>query len=450
MFINKLERILTDHRYSKREFVISKYTFEDVYRLAADIRNSLNSINGTICICTEDKGLIAAALLASLDSELTMVLPYAFSEQAIREVQQVVGFKTAVTDQPEKLPPGIEAMVPDSNCNVDPVFPRITGPDSVFLKFYTGGSTGEHKIWSKTPRNLFEEAFYLSQRFNVTEDDRILATVPPYHIYGFLFTVLIPFVSSARVVAEICTFPQEIRNALQCHSATILVSVPMHYRILRGGEIQGDSLRIAFSSAGKLDKKDGNYFHKKTGVDLFEIYGSTETGGIASRCQAENEIPMEPFDVVDWKVVDERLCVRSAFISPEISRDSEGFFMTGDRVKIKSNNTFILLGRVDGIVKVGGKRVDLEEIRNKLKQIQKVAEVIIISVPDARGKENEIWALVQGSIDKNLFRERVSKVLEPYAIPRRIRIVDEIPVSSTGKYDRKVLKRMFFSDVLGN
>ena len=145
MFINKLERILTDHRHSKRKFIISKYTYEDVYRLAADIRNSLKSINGTICLCTEDRGIIAAALLASLDSDLTMVLPYAFSEQAIREVHQVVRFKMAVTDQPEKLPPEFDAMVPNSNCTVDPSFPRITSPNSVFLKFYTGGSTpGAH------------------------------------------------------------------------------------------------------------------------------------------------------------------------------------------------------------------------------------------------------------------------------------------------------------------
>ena len=359
MFSKKLEQILSGPIHSKGEFVISKYTYEDIYTIAADIRNSLKSIHETICVCTEDKGIIAAALLASLDSGSTMVLPYALSGQAIREIHQVVGFKTAVTDQPDKLPPEINTVVPDPCCNVAPSFSLATDPDSVFLKFYTGGSTGNPKLWSKTPRNMFEEAFYLSQRYNISKDDRILATVPPYHIYGFLFSILIPFVSSAGVVAEICTFPQEIRNALQNHSATILVSVPMHYRILRGGEIPGDSLRIAFSSAGKLNKKDGNYFHKQTGVDLVEIYGSTETGGIASRCQAANEAAMEPFDVVDWKVVDERLCVRSAFISPEIPRDSEGFFMTGDRVRNDDNNKFLLLGRVDGIVKVGGKRVDI-------------------------------------------------------------------------------------------
>ena len=66
-------------------------------------------------------------------------------------------------------------------------------------------------------------------------------------------------------------------------------------------------------------------------------------------------------------------------------------------------------------------------------------------MPDARGKENEICALVQGNIDQDRFRERASKIVEPYAIPRRIRIVDEIPVSSTGKYDRKVMEQIFLT-----
>jgi acyl-coenzyme A synthetase/AMP-(fatty) acid ligase len=87
----------------------------------------------------------------------------------------------------------------------------------------------------------------------------------------------------------------------------------------------------------------------------------------------------------------------------------------------------------------------MEEIRNKLKQIPEVTEVLVINMPDARGKENEICALVQGSIDKDRFMEMASKIVEPYAIPRRIRIVDEIPVSSTGKYDRKVMERIFLT-----
>ena len=103
----------------------------------------------------------------------------------------------------------------------------------------------------------------------------------------------------------------------------------------------------------------------------------------------------------------------------------------------------MLLGRADGIVKVGGNRVDIEEVRNKLKQIPKVREVIVFTRPDARGKENEIYALVQGSINKDRFREEASKIVEPYALPRHIEIVDKIPVSSTGKYDKKAIEQIF-------
>ena len=54
----------------------------------------------------------------------------------------------------------------------------------------------------------------------------------------------------------------------------------------------------------------------------------------------------EPFDVIDWKVVDEGFCVRSKFISSELSIDNEGFYMTGDRVEQDSEKSFILKGRI--------------------------------------------------------------------------------------------------------
>ncbi len=122
--------------------------------------------------------------------------------------------------------------------------------------------------------------------------------------------------------------------------------------------------------------------------------------------------------------------------------------MTGDRVRTYDDNKFMLLGRADDIVKVGGNRVDIEEVRNKLKQIPKVREVVVFTMPDARGKENEIYALVQGSIDKDRFREEASKIVEPYALPRRIEIIDKIPVSSTGKYDKKAIERIFKTEQL--
>ncbi|MCP4754105.1 MAG: acyl-CoA synthetase, partial [Proteobacteria bacterium] len=206
------------------------------------------------------------------------------------------------------------------------------------------------------------EAIYLSNKFSISHDDRFVATVSPYHIYGLLFSVLIPLISSAGVLDDICTFPKEISSAIEKHSATVLAAVPLHYRVLHSHGIPGSSLRLAFSSAGVLAEGDNDAFFKQNGISVVEIYGSTETGGIASRRRTKGEAGFTPFDNIVWKIVDERLHVQSEFISPEIKKDSNGFFKTGDRARIIDENSFRLLGRSDAVTKVGGKRVDLDEI----------------------------------------------------------------------------------------
>jgi acyl-coenzyme A synthetase/AMP-(fatty) acid ligase len=247
-------------------------------------------------------------------------------------------------------------------------------------------------------------------------------------------------------MGDIYSFPQEIRNGLEKNAPTILASIPMHYRILKGGEIPGDSLRMAFSSAGKLDNADADYFHHQTGTELFEIYGSTETGGIAGRCRARGETNLEAFEIIDWKVIDERLYVRSPFISPDIAVDSDGFYQTGDRVCKHDEKHFSLLGRADGIVKVGGKRVDLQDVRNRITQIVGVTDAVVFAMEDEKGRESRICAMVQGNIDKEHLIASISQQVEQYAMPRDIRIVEKIPVSSSGKYDRKTLEKYFVSD----
>jgi acyl-coenzyme A synthetase/AMP-(fatty) acid ligase len=442
MLKEKIEKILSGPEYPEHEFIISTCDYKTVYALASGIQEALKPDDRTICVLTEAKEMAAAAVLASLASGLPLVLPYALSAPAIRELQKDIGFKTAVTDKPESLPSGITPLVPEKNHKFK-TFTLSMELDSRFLNFFTGGSTGKPRMWTKTPRNIFEEAFFHSRQFGISRDDRILTTVPPYHIYGFLFSVLIPFVSSARVVEGVRTFPQEIRDALAYHSPTILVSVPMHYRILKGGDIPGHSLRLAFSSAGKLNEADGDYFHEQTHADLVEIYGSTETGGIAGRCRAHGETVLTPFDRVDWKIVDDRLYVRSPFIFPDIPKDPEGFFMTGDCVRRVDENKFMLDGRADNIVKVGGRRVDLEEIGNKLKQIQGVQDAFIFALSGEGGRENDLCALVQGDIDRHRLILAASDLIEAYALPRHIKIIDKIPCVSTGKYDRKAIEGMF-------
>ncbi|WP_373499583.1 class I adenylate-forming enzyme family protein [Desulfococcus sp.] len=444
-----IARVLTGPPHPELDFIQDRVSYGDLYGLAEAICRDLPSGCRAVCLCTEDRAVAAASLLAALAAGFTLVLPQADSARAAAEACLRLDVSVAVTDRPRDLPAGVVPLIPGAAQAPRRGLRPAIGPDAPFLKFFTGGSTGAPGIWSKTPRNLFAEALFHAERYGFGPEDRILATVSPLHIYGFLYTVLIPLVASSAVVAGTCTFPEEIRGALVRHVPTVFVSVPVHYRVLNGTRIPGASLRLALSSAGRLDPSDGLHFKRETGVGVTEIYGSTETGGIADRRPADGDAALRAFDIVDWRIAEERLCVRSPFISPEIETAPDGFFTTGDRAAAAGPDRFMLLGRADGVVKVGGNRVDLEVVRDALKGIIGVEEAVVLAVAGESGRENELYAVIQGEIDPEGLRRAALERIEPHALPRRMRIVDRIPVSSSGKYEKNVLLGLFTDENRG-
>ena len=428
-----------------REFIVNGCTYEEVYRLASGILRLQppdKKDRAMICIGTGDKALIAAALFASLAGGPRVVLPYAFSRQAFEEILETLPCTFLCADRPGDFPSGCEVITP-STLHCESINScTYMNPDVPFLMLFTGGSTGKPKVWSKTPRNMLAEARYQADKFGISPDDIFLSTVPPQHIYGLLFSVLIPFVSSARVLDGVYTFPGEILRTAAEHRASILVSVPIHYRILKSDDLQQHHFRMAFSSAGVLDKGDAAYFHEKTGLDIIEMYGSTETGGVATRRRLTDGESWRPLDTVAWKVLDERLRVKSDFISPTLPRDAEGFFVTTDYAEADGIQSFILQGRADDIVKIGGKRVDLASVQAKIKRIPGVRDAVVVSIPTRKGRQNELAALVATDIDALQLRRHIAAVSELYAVPKRIIVAKEIPVTSTGKYDGAGIERL--------
>lgn len=445
--LQELHRLCAAPAYPNQDYVLSRYTYRDIHDMAAGIKGTFADIESkTVCLCTEDKGIIAACILAALDSDIDIVLPYSFSSRALKEMREATGFSRAIADAPVKLPSGVEAIsvIPADSEKRPLSFTR--SPDSIFLTLFTGGSTGKPVYWKKTPKNMFSEALYLSRKIKASNSDRFLATVVPYHIYGLLFSVLTPLVSNAIVIPEVSSFPQEIVSALEKHQATVLVSVPIHYRILKETEISTHMLRLAVSSSGPLDESDAESFIRRTGVDIIEIYGSTETGGVASRNSAKGETSFYPFEIVDWKIEDERLFVRSDFISVQLTTDPDGYFKVGDRVIPYDDKSFLMVGRVDGIIKIAGKRVDLKDIQHRLKKGPGVRDALVISRPTGTSRENEIMAVIEGETDEVTIKRYATQMLEPYAVPRIIKVIDKMPVTPAGKYDGKAIEKILKSD----
>ncbi len=458
-------------------FLAGGPTCGNVYALAAKIvdeaRKSGDGAN-LACVLSPDKAIVAASIVAALCAPIDLLLPPVLSERVIDELREDPAIDLAIADDgtptfPRHWPiaakpapdpdPGMAAVQNRPNeaathwrvielaptSEIRPAPPLRRDPEAPFLFLQTGGSTGAPTRWSKTPHNLVRETRLLIDKYGIGAEDVILATVPPQHIYGLLFTVLLPFFSGARVVNEVCTFPREIVDALAAHGATVLVAAPAHYHALRHTPLAAPRLRRAFSSGGMLREADAQGFHERTGVGVVEVYGSTETGGVATRCRAAGEQSWRAHSVLQWKLEDERLCVASPFTSPEAPRAADDFFRTGDRAEPGPDGTFILHGRADGIVKVSGNRVDLAEIEEKIRALPLVADAYVLALGVDGARENEIVALVVGEVAEEDLRSHLTQRLEPYSVPRVIKFVESIPVTAAGKRDRTAILDVFRS-----
>lgn len=440
------------HLSSRRDsgehpFVIDVATHRQVHALAQAIRTELSQTetDQPVCLCTQNKAYVAASLLCALAGGPPLILPYAHSLQALEEARDAIEFSHALVDAKSPLPNGVTPVLVPGN---SPVHGARNNPDPIKLDtpwvyLFTGGSSGTPQIWSKTPRNLLGEAFYLTQNFQICPEDRILSTVPPHHIYGLLYSILLPLISGASVNDSIPAFPMEIKNALESTRATVFVSIPPHYRALKESPISRHHLHTAFSSAGPLAEEDERAFSETTGIAVTEIYGSTETGGIASRRRAAGQPALTPFTCVDVEMDGELLNVRSDFLSIELERDDNGFYQTADRVAMDGANSYRIIGRLDGIVKVGGKRVDLNKVRDVLKQSSNVDDAYVFARPVQTGRGSEILALVEGTAEPGKLRRIAAEGLDTHSLPRRIVVVDRIPISTAGKYNRQAIEELF-------
>lgn len=428
-----------------------RYTYADLHAMAHVILDGCPATQGQrgyLAIFTTDRAVIAAAIIAALAGGPILILPHDISDGALMDLVSNPEHTWVVADPGRTLPNRFNELVvtpDDLRRNFIPLNAAID-PDAPLLKLYTGGSTGKPTIWTKTVANIMGEALFHVGVHDITCDDMVVATVPPYHIYGLLFSVAAPLLAGARVADQTCGFPHEIVNLAADTAATILVSVPAHFRALKGHDFPDHGLRLAFSSAGVLDEADERDFRQRNNVFLMEVYGSTETGGIAFRCRGRDETFFSPFTVIETQIAEETLKIRSPFISPEIVRDDLGFYLVPDRVKQCSGNTFAILGRSDTVVKIAGIRVDLDQVGAVLKTMDGIRDALVLARAVPRGRAFDICALVEGNCTHTDIRQFLSGRLEAVAHPRRIKVVDHMPMTRSGKYDRVAVAALFETD----
>jgi acyl-CoA synthetase (AMP-forming)/AMP-acid ligase II/3-hydroxymyristoyl/3-hydroxydecanoyl-(acyl carrier protein) dehydratase len=395
-----------------------------------------------VCVASEDRVDVAAAVWAALSGGTLALFPPALTIDAMLATQRLQAFSHWL-GQPawrSEVPPGFAAMAvefAESPASSEAL--GLVGRDEPCVFLHTGGSTGTPRSWAKTARNLLEEVAIHVRGLQVDPEDHILATVPAHHIYGLLFSVLLPLCSGATVERWSPFFPQEIAERIAQTSATILVSTPAHLKALANVMTGPHHLRLVLSSGAPLAAADAQGFFARTGLWPLEVYGSTETGGIAVRRQDVAGAPWHPLPGVTCHLDGEVLAVRSAFASSGASVDGEGFFRTGDLASLRPDGGFDLAGRADGVVKVGGVRVLLPEVEKAILALGQVSDAVVLALPSDSGRGQDIVALVASPRPAEAVLHELRAALPSPSWPRRLRTVEAIPTTPSGKRDRSLI-----------
>ena len=114
-FISLYQKILAlSKAVCQKEFIFSGYSYGEVFELAAGLKKTLTRRDRekVVCLCTVNKAVTAACVLASLTGSCKLILPYSFSAHAMTEMYDATGFNFAIADHPEEMPAGVEIITP--------------------------------------------------------------------------------------------------------------------------------------------------------------------------------------------------------------------------------------------------------------------------------------------------------------------------------------------------
>jgi acyl-coenzyme A synthetase/AMP-(fatty) acid ligase len=420
-------------------------TAEDLLRDVAAVARALppaSSRDDRALVACDDRYRFAVCLLAAWKAGRAVALPPNGQPGTIRRLAAASGAPIVLGDG-DQLPGFDVRSVLAQPGAVPPFAPPDFESDRLLAILFTSGSTGAPEPWPKTAAQLLGEALLLTEVFGLGPGDRVLATLPPQHIYGLLFGVLLPLVSGAAFLRSTPLHPESVGQRARESSATVLVTVPAHLKYLAALERgKAPRFRLLFSSAAPLDPALAQAL-PPLAQEAHEILGSTETGGMASRRLAAEE-RWRPLPGVH---VEEGPEGRLLLDSPLLDATAARPFRCADRIELAADGTFRHLGRVDDVVKVAGKRLSLSDLERMLRAIEGVRDAAAVAVSTDAARGTEVWAAVAGQgLAQSAIREALLQQLDPVLLPRRLRIVDQLPAGDNGKRTRAMLLSLFDPD----
>jgi len=321
------------------------------------------------------------------------------------------------------------------------------------IALWTSGTTGKPKKVDKVFEHLDIECRELERLWGDTVKDCIFCeTVSHHHIYGLLCSFLLPLRLGAPFFAERIEMPGILKK-FPDKKISLVASPAFLKRIPQAEAFKNLPISMVFCSGGVLPFESAKFADSVLGKWPVEIYGSTETGGIAYRI-SKNGLEWQPFSVCSLSLANNGcLKVESPYITG-------GKFETGDLAAFLDNGKFELKGRIDSIVKIEEKRISLNEVEMRIMSTGLVQDVYVLALSGKRQYTAAVIVLNEKGKEKfseasefqknSFFKKELSKFLESAVIPKKWRYVNAFEQNSQGKIKREEMEALFLPQTKEN
>jgi acyl-coenzyme A synthetase/AMP-(fatty) acid ligase len=402
-----------------------------------------------INVCT-DRYRFTVGFAAGLMAHKISLLPSTHAPEAIRQLKAFAQDVFCLTDDPQceidlpKLlyPEGSgEATTGDPSWGAQETWqcPEIDA-DQLAAYVFTSGSTGTPLPYKKTWGRLLRCVHDGASRLGLLDgrSHAILGTVPPQHMYGFESSVLLGLQSSSALCAERPFYPADICSTLAAvPRPRVLISTPIHLRALLTAAVALPDTDLIVSATAPLSQDLAREVEQRFATRLLEIYGSTETGQIATRRTAHT---------LEWR------------LWPGVSltlQDGQAWAQGGhieqptpmcDVLELQGEDRFLLHGRMADLVNIAGKRSSLAYLNHQLNSIHGVIDGTFFLPDETHASSAAVTRVAAFVVAPGLtgtgLTDELRKRIDPVFLPRPLLFVDRLPRNGTGKLPHAALRAL--------
>ena len=393
--------------------------------------------------------------LNSLNSSVEISEQIKFSEMYILLVDDLVvePFRTAVR---------IETIQFEDISESETSIREIFNLEKIALRMFTSGSSGKSKLVELSFRNLFASADSLEKFLGEREFPVWLATLPFYHIGGFMIFVRSLLSAGSIVIVE--NFRAgTIRSELNKTPINYFSIVSKTLReLLDDSPKFPESLKAVFAGGGPV-QAELMTLANECGLNILNVYGSTVRCSMV-KAHAGRESPdklcsaCKPMPGVNVQIGEsDEILIRSNSLArgyyknefETSARFHNGLYRTGDAGKIDSSGFLYIFGRLDGAIISGGEKVHPAEVEEKILEISGIYDCCVTGITDKQwGQCVSAVISADHSPDKHAIELTLQKSLAKYKIPKRYFHCSEIPRDQLGKVNHKAVFKLIESSEL--